>query len=143
MLVLLDTNVLVSGLLFPGGPSGRIVSAWRTGAFDLAVSDFLLDELARILPALSARMSFSALDVKDFLDLLQAMAVAVDLDAASIQQAQDSGLRNPNDVPILPILATLIQSGADCLVSGDKDLLALRVSFAILTPAEFCSRHAP
>jgi len=88
-------------------------------------------------------MRFSALDVKDFLDLLQAMAVAVDLDAASIQQAQDSGLRNPNDVPILPILATLIQSGADCLVSGDKDLLALRASLAILTPAEFCSRHAP
>ena len=85
-------------------------------------------------------MRFSALDVKDFLDLLQAMAVAVDLDAASIQQAQDSGLRDANDVPIL---ATLIQSGADCLVSGDKDLLALRASFAILTPAEFCSRHAP
>jgi len=78
--------------------------------------------------------------VKDFLDLLQAMAVAVDLDAASIQQAQDSGLRDANDVPIL---ATLIQSGADCLVSGDKDLLALRASLAILTPAEFCSRHAP
>ena len=59
MLVVLDTNVLVSGLAFPGGPPGRLVSAWRAGAFSLAVSDFLLDELARILPAMSARTGFT------------------------------------------------------------------------------------
>lgn len=36
MRLALDTNVLVSGLLFPGGPPSRLVKAWRSGAFDLA-----------------------------------------------------------------------------------------------------------
>ena len=37
----------------------------------------------------------------------------------------------------------LIAAGADCLVSGDKDLLALADRYPILTPADFCARHAP
>lgn len=140
MLVVLDTNVLVSGLAFPGGPPGRLVNAWRGGAFDLAASDFLLDELARILPALSARTGFTPTDVRDFLDLLRAMGRVVELDPDALAKAQASGLRDPDDVPVL---ATLIAADADCLVSGDKDLLALAGHYPILTPAGFCARHAP
>lgn len=39
-----------------------------------------------------------------------------------------------------PILAAFIQSGADVLVSGDKDLLVLKDRYAIETPAEFARR---
>lgn len=140
MLVVLDTNVLVSGLAFPAGPPGRLVTAWRAGAFSLASSDFLLQELARVLPALAARTGFTSTDVRDFVDLLHATAVVVDLGPEALAAANGSGLRDPNDVPVL---ATLITAGADCLVSGDKDLLALAPQHPILTPAEFCSRHAP
>lgn len=140
MLLVLDTNVLVSGLAFPGGPPGRLVSAWRAGAFGLVTSAFMLDELARILPALSRRTGFGPEDVRDFLDLLRAMAKVVELDPAVLAQAQASGLRDPNDVPVL---ATFIAAGADCLVTGDKDLLALAERFAVLTPAAFCARYAP
>jgi predicted nucleic acid-binding protein len=42
----------------------------------------------------------------------------------------------------VPILATLIAASADRLVTRDKDLLALAESYPILTPAEFCFRHA-
>ena len=56
--------------------------------------------------------------------------------APNLAQARASGLRDPNDVPIL---ATLIAAGADCLVSGDKDLLAEADRYAILTPADFCA----
>lgn len=140
MLVVLDTNVLVSGLAFPGGPPGRLVSAWRAGAFSLAASDFILDEFARILPAMSTRTGFMAADVRDFLDLLRAMATVVDLSPDALAQAHASGLRDPNDVPIL---ATLIAASADCLVTGDKDLLALSRQYPILTPADFCARYTP
>ena len=140
MLVVLDTNVLVSGLAFPGGAPGRLVTAWRAGAFSLALSDFLLAELARILPVVSARAGFTPGDVRDFVDLLRALAAIVEPDAQSLAQAQASGLRDPNDVPVL---AALIAAGADCLVTGDKDLLALAAHYPILTPAEFCARHAP
>ena len=140
MRVVLDTNVLVSGLAFPGGPPGRLVAAWRAGAFDLVVSDFLLDELARVLPALSARTGFSPTDVRDFIDILHALSVVTELSEGAIELARTSGLRDPDDVPVL---ATLIASGADCLVTGDKDLLALSPRYPILSPADFCGLHSP
>ncbi|MDQ2778895.1 MAG: putative toxin-antitoxin system toxin component, PIN family [Pseudomonadota bacterium] len=140
MRVVLDTHVLVSGLAFPSDPFGRLASAWRAGALELVVSEFLLDELARTLQALSARTGFTAQDVQDFLDLLRVMACVVELEAAGLVRAQAPALRDPGDVPIL---ATFMASGADYLVTGDKNLLALTGSCAILTPTEFCVRHAP
>jgi predicted nucleic acid-binding protein len=41
------------------------------------------------------------------------------------------------------VLALMLASGADLLLTGDKDLLALAQRYPILTPAEFCARHAP
>lgn len=140
MLVVLDTNVLVSGLAYPGGPPGRLVTAWRGGAFRLASSEFALRELTRILPRMSARTGMSPMELRDFLDAFRTTATWVEPDAHTMAQAQTSGLRDPNDVPIL---AMLIAASADCLVSGDKDLLAVADRYPILTPAQFCSRHAP
>ena len=140
MQVVLDTNVLVSGLAFPSGPPGRIVSAWRAGAFGLVGSDFMLEELARILPSLSHRTGFSAADVRDFLDVMRAMSTIVELGADHLKQAQGSGLRDPDDAPIL---ATLMASDADCLVTGDKDLLVLAGPWAIMSPSDFCARFNP
>lgn len=140
MLVVLDTNVLVSGLAYPGGPPGRLVTAWRGGAFRLASSEFALRELTRILPRMSARTGMSPMELRDFLDAFRTTATWVEPDADTMAQAQASGLRDPNDVPIL---AMLIAASADCLVSGDKDLLAVADRYPILTPAQFCSRHAP
>ena len=45
--------------------------------------------------------------------------------------------RDPDDIPVL---ATLIASGADLLVTGDRDLLVLREEYPIETPAEFIRR---
>src|SRR5574337_137723 len=139
MLVVLDTNVLVSGLAYPNGPPGRLVSAWRSGAFSMASSDFALRELTHILQMMSARTGISTHEVQDFLDAFRASASWVEPDADSLAQAQASGLRDPGD---LPILAMLIAADADCLVSGDKELLALADRYPILTPADFCARHA-
>ena len=140
MRLVLDTNVLVSGVAYAGGPPGRLVAAWRSGAFELVSCEFAFAELNRVLPRMAARTGMSSMEVRDFLDSFRTAVVWVDPDAASHAQAQASGLRDPND---LPILALAIASGADCLVTGDKDLLALAAQFPILTPAEFCARHAP
>jgi putative PIN family toxin of toxin-antitoxin system len=140
MRVVLDTNVLVSGLAYPGGPPGRLVAAWRGGVFSLVCSDFGLQELARVLPRLSAHTGMLPRDVLDFLDAFRTSVEWVDLDAAVLARAAACGLRDPDDVPVL---ATLIAAAADCLVTGDKDLLALDSLFPILTPAAFCARYAP
>jgi putative PIN family toxin of toxin-antitoxin system len=140
MLVVLDTNVLVSGLAYPGGSPGRVVRAWRGGAFDVVSSDFALRELARVLPRLSGRTGMSPIQVRDFLDAFRAAASWVEPGADSLAQAQASGLRDPSDVSIL---AMLTAAGADWLVSGDKALLALADRYPVLTAADFCARHAP
>ena len=50
----------------------------------------------------------------------------------------DAALRDRDD---LPVLGTLLASGADYLVTGDKDLLVLAPHFAIVTPAWFWAQH--
>ena len=47
MKVVLDTNVLVSGLLF-GGVPGRILAAWSAGAIRLVISPPILEEYRRV-----------------------------------------------------------------------------------------------
>ena len=49
MKVVLDTNVLLSGLMFPDGAPGRVVAAWREARFDLIVSIHQLAEIGRAL----------------------------------------------------------------------------------------------
>lgn len=51
-------------------------------------------------------------------------------------------LRDTNDQPVLAtLLAALNASGADYLVTGDKDLLALAERYPIVTPATFWAAH--
>lgn len=131
--VILDTNVLVSGLAYPGGTPGQIVGAWRQGALRLVLSDAILDEVARVLPRLT-RARFTAAQARDFADSLRFLADVVETDGVP----PEPRLHDPADQPVL---ATLIASGADCLVTGDQDLLALAVDYAIVTPAQFRTRH--
>ncbi|MDP1693735.1 MAG: putative toxin-antitoxin system toxin component, PIN family [Burkholderiaceae bacterium] len=140
MRLVLDTNVLVSGLLFPGGPPSRLVKAWRAGAFDLVISDFVIEELVRTWGHLAPRLKVAPNDLADFLDALHVRAELLRTDADMLSRAAAAGLRDPNDVPIL---AMLIGSGADFLVSGDKDLLALAGAYPILSPADFVGRFVP
>jgi predicted nucleic acid-binding protein len=78
--------------------------------------------------------------VAEWVDALAFAAELVDPDTASLERASDAGLRDAADEPVL---AVLLASGADLLVTGDKDLLALAQHHPILTPAAFCARHAP
>ena len=140
MRLVLDTNVLVSGLLFPGGPPSRLVKAWRSGAFELVVSDFVLDELSRTLERLAPRLRLAPNEAADFLDTIGVRAELLRIDARMLAQVDAGALRDPND---MPILAMLIGSAADHLVTGDKDLLVLAGAYPILSPADFVGRFLP
>jgi predicted nucleic acid-binding protein len=43
--VVLDTNVLLSGLAYPASVPGRLLATWRFGALEVVLSDFILAEL--------------------------------------------------------------------------------------------------
>ena len=68
--MVLDTDVLVSGLAYPGSVPGRIVAAWRQGALDVVLSRYLLDELACVLPRLNHRLKWRPADFADLIDIL-------------------------------------------------------------------------
>jgi putative PIN family toxin of toxin-antitoxin system len=130
--VVLDTNVLVSGLAYPASIPGYIVSSWRRGGLDVVLSRFILDEIANVLPRLS-RIQLSSTEIRDLVDSLMFLADAVEPDGE-----QDPTLRDPADQQVLGTLRT---SGADYLITGDKDLLVLASKYPIVTPATFWARH--
>ncbi len=130
--VVLDTNVLVSGLAYPGSVPGRIVGIWRQGGLDVVLSRYIMDEMVRVLPRLS-RIHLSSSEIRDLADSLMFLADIVEPDAE-----HDSSLRDPADQQVL---ATLRASKADYLITGDKDLLALAEKYPIVTPSTFWARH--
>jgi putative PIN family toxin of toxin-antitoxin system len=130
--VVLDTNVLVSGIAYPGSVPGRIVSLWRQGGLDVVLSRYILDEMSRVLPRLS-RIQLNPGEIRDLVDSLMFLADIVEAEAE-----HDASLRDPADQPVL---ATLKASQAAYLITGDRDLLALAGKYPIVTPAEFWARH--
>lgn len=130
--VVIDTNVLVSGLAYPGGVPGRIVAAWRQGALDVVLSRYILDEVARVLPRLP-RITLTPSEIRDLVDSFVFMA-----DIVEPASGTDEQLRDPADQPVLQ---TLIASQATWLVTGDRDLLVLADRYPIITAAQFWARH--
>ena len=136
--VVLDTNVLVSGVAYPGSIPGRIVSLWRQGGLDVVLSRYILDEMARVLPRLS-RIQLNSSEIRDLVDSLMFLADIVETGTdAETDIEHDASLRDPADQPVL---ATLRASRATYLITGDKDLLALAEKYPIVTPAIFWARH--
>lgn len=133
MKIVLDTNVLLSGLMAPEGAPGRIVKAWFDARFDVVMSVEQLGEIARTLgyPKIRRRLAWDEQRIEQFIRQLYIRAEVIESHAS---------VEVPRDAKDAPILATLISSGADVLVSGDRDLLELRGEYSIQTPAEFARR---
>lgn len=129
--VVLDPGVIVSGLLNPNGPPGRLLDAWIDGDLDLVVSPHLLEELEGVLsrPKFTSRLERSV--VAELLRLLPDAAITAP-DGPPI-----AACRDPDD----DYLLTLAHSTGSVLVSGDKDLLAVEVEqVRVLSPAQAARR---
>lgn len=134
MKVVLDTNVLLSGLMAPEGAPGRILNAWFDARFDVVMSVAQLGEIARALgyPKICRKLGWDKQQIERFIRQLYIRAEVIESHSTSVE-----ALRDPKDTMIL---AALIVSGADVLVTGDRDLLELRGKHPIQTPAEFVHR---
>jgi putative PIN family toxin of toxin-antitoxin system len=133
--VVLDTNVLLSGLACPASVPGRILTSWRQGGLAVVLSRYILDEMVRVLPRLS-RISLTPAEIRDLADSFLFLAEIVEPGTI-----QEEALRDRTDWIDAPILGTLQAAQADYLVTGDKDLLALAGRYPIVTPAVFWERH--
>jgi putative PIN family toxin of toxin-antitoxin system len=129
--VVLDTNVLVSGLAYPQSIPGRILSVWRRGGVDLILSRYILDEMVRVLPRLK-RITLNPAEIRDLADSFMFLAEVVEPDGEV-----DETLRDESDQQVL---GTLRAAKADYLITGDKNLLALGERYPVVTPAVFWER---
>lgn len=135
--VVLDTNVLLSGIAFPGSVPGKILSAWRQGGVEVVLSTFIVEELRRVLPRLTHRHGLSAAEVDDLVDILSIQAELLEP-----KEPQEGSLRDANDLPVLGTLLAALEIGhVNYLLTGDKDLLVLAERYPILSPADFWARH--
>jgi putative PIN family toxin of toxin-antitoxin system len=130
--VVLDTNVLMSGIFF-GGLPGEILQAWSAGRLILLFSPEIFQEYHRVGERLSEQ--YGDLELAPILTLLGTRGELVRSDA-SLQ----AGSRDPDDDKFLACAAT---GEAAALVSGDRDLLDLESwkDVPILTPRQFVDAH--
>ena len=124
-----DTNVLVSRLLLPGGTAARAVDrALANGV--LLVSDETLTELAEALARPRFDRYASLDDRRHFVRLLGGVSRLVPI------VHRVSACRDPRDDKFLHVA---LNGEAHALISGDGDLLALNPfhGIPVLSPAEF------
>lgn len=118
MRAVLDTNVLVSGLLRAGGPPDLLRRAWESRRLTLVTSEWQLDELRRVsrYPRLKSR--FAPHEAGRLVGQIRRIALVVD-PASVVGISPD-----PDDDALI---ATAIAGDAHYLVTGDKNhLLALQ-----------------
>ena len=126
MIIVFDTNVILAAFLTHGA-SAEVVEHCIT-QHQVFVSPFILDEVE---DKLRNKFRFPPAKVADLLRYLRAQ-----LELIKPAKLTSSACRDPDDDMIL---ATGVAARADCIVTGDNDLLDLKQyqRIPIIKPAEF------
>ena len=115
--VVLDTNVVVSALVFTRGPAVRVRQAWHTGEVLPLASRATVAELVRVLAYPKFRLS-----AEDQVELLGDYLPAATVVSVPEPPPAVPPCRDPHDLAFLHLAAA---GRAYALVTSDADLLAL------------------
>jgi len=132
MKIVLDTNVLVSGIFFSGAPS-KILEAWDEGAFELVISPEILEEYRRVVEELSSQYpSVEAGRIINLILLRSQICMSKPLVAQVCTDHDDD-----------KFLACALAAGVLIVVSGDKSLLKASGynGVEVIRPREFADEH--
>lgn len=110
--VMLDTSVLVSGIVWPRWPHAVLQHALH-GDFRLVLAPIIIDEATRVFQKRFPR------HLPTYLDYLKACAYEEAADPKREAVLAHRGLMR--DITDVPIAVAAIQAGVDCFVSEDKD----------------------
>jgi putative PIN family toxin of toxin-antitoxin system len=131
--VVLDTNALVSALLF-SGVSSKLVSLWQNGLIAPLLSREILDEYLRVLSY--PKFALSEAEIKELIqeEILPFAEVVKPKRRLRVVR------RDPSDNKFLECA---VAGKADVIISGDKDLLSLGRyrQIRIQSPAQFFADH--
>lgn len=140
--VVLDTNVVLSALVFGGGATARLRQAWQAGRLLPLVSTATVQELVRVL----AYPKFK-LDAASRQELLADYLPWAEVVTVPEPPPRVPECRDPHDLPCLHLA---VAGRAQYLVSGDADLLTLaspvtrpRLKFKLITVQAFLDGLPP
>lgn len=131
MRAILDTNVLNSAYVFPGGAPETVYRLALEGLLEIGTSQVLLNEFDRVL---RDKFNWAGPQIEAAVAQLRRIAAMVQPTEQVHVVAAD-----PTDDRVLEAALTF---GAEVIVSGDRHLLGLGRwrHVAMLSPAEFLAR---
>jgi putative PIN family toxin of toxin-antitoxin system len=131
MRVMLDTNVLISLLLFPDPRMNAMMERIFTD-HEFVLSSFVVDELKDVV-----RRKFPA-KVKAVDKLLLKMSY----DLVYTPEEMDETLFSIRDMKDYPVLYTAVIEDVDVLITGDKDFAGIEIERPeIMPPADFIAKY--
>ena len=132
MKIVIDTNVLISGILFSGPPS-RIVEAWRNREIRFVLTPEILEEYQKVTQSLEEQ--FPEVELSSIPEL-----IAIQSDLIQAPPLPKPVCADPDDDKFL---ACAVAGKAAIIVSGDKHLLRLSRyrGIEILTPRKFVTAY--
>ena len=132
MKIVLDTNVLISGIFF-SGPPYQILKAWQEGKIQIAVSKEILNEYHRVAEELSEK--FPDVEISQILELLTIHSEMVNTQGLEVSVCED-----PDDNMFI---SCALGSKSKVIVSGDKHLLKISgyQEIEVLKPRVFLDNH--
>ena len=132
MNIVLDTNVFVSGVFFPGPPF-RILEAWRDQTLQIVLSHEILKEYRRVGAKLSAQ--YPPIDLHPIIELIVHKALIIAATPLPEQVCKDAD----DD----KFIACALTGRCHIIVSGDKHLLKVSgfQGIQVLKPREFVDRY--
>jgi len=135
--VVLDTNLVLSALVFANGPLALLRMAWQSGRCAALTSKASASELMRVLGYPKFKLSANEREelLADYLPYCRSVRIPARL--PKLPRCRDA-----NDQMFIELAAV---GKADFLVTGDKDLLALAPEFGprIVTADAFLASLRP
>ena len=135
--VVLDTNVVLSALVFRGGAAAQVRQAWQGGQVLPLASTTTVRELVRVLAYPKFRLSQAEQDelLADYLPYAETVRIT----------QPPPKVPDCRDVLDLPFMHLAVVGKAQVLVSGDRDLLAISAEFGQayacpIVPLDFFSK---
>jgi putative PIN family toxin of toxin-antitoxin system len=131
--IVIDTNVLISALLF-GGMPGKLIELWKNRRIQPLVSKQVIDEYLKVLSYPKFNLSEKEINYLLYREILPFFEVV------SVKHKPPVIKADPSD----DIFIQCAQSGkARLIISGDQHLLSLKAykEIKILSPSQFLEEY--
>lgn len=124
---MLDTNVLISALLFPGSKMDTLMNCIFT-RHQLVLSSYVVEELKNVV-----KRKFPNKE-----HVINKLLVTMSYEYVYTPNDLEEGLFDIRDIKDYPVLYTAIIEDVDILITGDKDFKYIDIEKPeIMTPTEF------